>query len=218
MPGDLPMGTESSANFPFRRLGPKYGIRRIGCEIAETTGNRLSPDPERFGNGHHSSLINGGLVVHLFIASFGQENANVLEDQRDLIKSLLDEKQENEKRYDAIMKAIEGKPSDGFSIASSTTLVGLPDNDFPLPKDPTMTDTFPPTLKHQQTRIQKHTQLVQRLLDEIDDVNYKLDHGPRGRLQDSVLKAHWTEWASQRQRVGIKPFEIVLVKNEAIVG
>ncbi len=52
----------------------------------------------------------------------------------------------------------------------------------------------PASLLIRDEEIQHHAMLVHNLLEEISDVQYRLDHGIRHRMHDGILKIHWDEW------------------------
>ena len=55
--------------------------------------------------------------------------------------------------------------------------------------------SVPASLRIRDEEIQHHAMLVHSLLEEISDVQYRIDHGIRHRMHDGVLKIHWDEWA-----------------------
>ena len=54
--------------------------------------------------------------------------------------------------------------------------------------------SVPPSLRIRDEEIQHHAALVHKLLEEISDVQYRIDHGIRHRMHDGILKIHWDEW------------------------
>ena len=54
--------------------------------------------------------------------------------------------------------------------------------------------SVPPSLRLRDEEIQHHAALVHNLLEEISDVQYRIDHGIRHRMHDGILKIHWDEW------------------------
>ncbi|KAK5944618.1 hypothetical protein PMZ80_003901 [Knufia obscura] len=190
--------------------------------------------------------LKSSLLVILNVLIFAEQLRNqealpILKDQRELIKVLATEKDENEKRYERILKAIEDKPTHQTSasadnaapsiksvdlglttISTATTIV--PDNaslssinlaSLPESKnDSTLPKIdLPPGLKHHHQRIQHHSDLVQNLLLEIKDLQYDLDHGTRARMHSGVLDIHWNEWAAHRQRHGHEHFQKIFEKH-----
>ena len=60
----------------------------------------------------------------------------------------------------------------------------------------------PPSLRLRDEEIQHHAMLVHNLLEEISDVQYRIDHGIRHRMHDGVLKIHWDEWTPHATKHG----------------
>lgn len=180
-----------------------------------------------------------------YLTEASRETLPILEDQRDLIRILAAEKDANEQRYENLLKAIadrpkisvddaaqNGKASSGSFDASSfhsTTLTLLnSSDDASLHSTGSVQPTvrrvtelpvidLPEGLKHHHERIHNHTQLVQNLLIEIDCLEYKLDHGVRGRLQTGVLDIHWKEWELQRRRYGNESLAKIIASSTEVV-
>ena len=66
--------------------------------------------------------------------------------------------------------------------------------------------SVPASLRIRDEEIQHHAMLVHNLLEEISDVQYRIDHGIRHRMHDGVLKIHWDEWAPFATKHGHEHF------------
>lgn len=172
----------------------------------------------------------------------------ILKDQRELIRVLNLEKDENERRYTNILRAIEDNPNSQRNLQdpepasidkrlisnlssvdrAATHLLTAPKS-FALPSSTLHTDhdqsgipiadlDLPAGLKHQQERIVHHTHLVQKLVTEISSPQYKIDYGTRDRMHTGVLKKHYKEWASQRRRYGPDHLEEIFASYSDVVG
>jgi hypothetical protein len=54
-------------------------------------------------------------------------------------------------------------------------------------------DRTPAGIRIRQKEIEHHAILVSNLLQEISNVQYRIDHGIRHRMQTGILKIHWDE-------------------------
>lgn len=168
-----------------------------------------------------------------------------MKDQRELIKVLAAEKDENEKRHERILKALSDKATVHSSnsadtaadpdkrldhnfatISPASTLVTdtVPSPSLDLMSQPASEDLptsapvdLPPGLRHHQQRIQHHSELVQNLVSEIKSLRYDLDHGTRHRMHSGVLAIHWNEWAAQRRRYGHENIQKILERQVDVV-
>lgn len=174
-----------------------------------------------------------------------QEALPMLKDQRELIKVLASEKDENEKRYKHILAAIADKPPDNVKISGApstspdgsftTTLTALSTTTTVIDPEPQtikveLSDrepakgillpliTLPPGLERHHERIHHHSYLVQNLLSEISSLQYKLDVSTRDRMQNGILNMHWDEWSMYRLRHGHEHFEKMLSTHPDVVS
>ena len=76
--------------------------------------------------------------------------------------------------------------------------------------------SLPRSLKMRQRDIEHHAQLVQNLLEEISNVQHRIDHGIRHRMHDGVLKLHWDEWSPHALKHGHEHFHQSFEKHEHI--
>jgi len=163
-----------------------------------------------------------------------QEALPILKDQHELIRTLAAEKNENDRRYQEVLKL---SPSGTSSLSESATVVN---DDGPLNKDqiatssdepflmspinitspvlPVPNSNLPFWLKHYYPRIQHHSDLVETLLSENSSLRYRLDHGIRDRMHNGILDLHWKEWAKHRDTHGFQAFDQVLAHHEEIVS
>lgn len=169
---------------------------------------------------------------------FSKETLPILEEQRDLIKVLASEKDENEKRYNRILKAIATNPrSDSAGPLSSDTgsanlsrvstvvasekevlksMVCMNAQD--LQEDTLPAIDLPRGLKHCHETIHHHSSLIQSLLTEIASHQHKVDFGIRDRMHNGVLELHWNEWASHRLHYKFELFEAILAGHPEVVS
>ena len=77
-----------------------------------------------------------------------------------------------------------------------------------------------PSAIESHTQLADHCLLVDRMLNEIGVVKYRIDYGQRDRLQKAILKVHWDEWTDLRKKHGDKPLlELLMVlKMEEMVS
>ena len=169
-----------------------------------------------------------------------------MRDQRELIKVLAAEKNENEKRHERLLKAIAEKPTDqGLPLGDDTTQLNRttalnvtaiskaaiteaanassPSFNLGLQSKRKNNLAFthidlPPSLRHHYQRMHHHSELVQNLLSEIKSFKYDLDHGTRDRMHSGILKIHWDEWAAHRRRHRYEYFQKILEKHVDVVG
>ncbi len=142
-----------------------------------------------------------------------QEALPILKEQRELLKSLVEEKIASQKQYDLVLKRLDRLTvkEDNSSVSSlsketmrtfgsSTTLVNTlssfseshaqPDGDSLLPK-------LPVHLHHRADEIFNHCRLINAVIEEVNHAQYKLDLGIRYRTQEMVMDSHYNEWVHQ---------------------
>ena len=134
----------------------------------------------------------------------------MLRDQRELLKSLVEEKVASQKQYDLVLKRLDqlAVGNDESSTASlnketiSTTdsNITLVATSSSLPEKPErfMKESFlprlPAHLHHRAEEIFDHCRLINAITEEVYHTRYKLDHGIRYRTQEMVMASHHNEW------------------------
>jgi hypothetical protein len=142
----------------------------------------------------------------------------ILKDQRELLKSLVEEKVASQKQYDEVLKRLDRLTVDRDDASlsslskettrttnSSITLVSTtpslfdapvaPDNDALLP-------SLPPHLHHRADEIFDHCRLIKAVIEEVNQARYKIDLGIRYRTQEGILDSHYNEWVHHMVSVG----------------
>ena len=140
-----------------------------------------------------------------------QEALPILKDQRELLKSLVEEKVASQKQYDLVLKRLDQLTvgNDESSISSlskettrtsnsSITLVNLSSS---VPEaharfdEASLISSLPGHLHHRAEEIFDHCRLINTVLEEVHHTQYKLDLGIRYRTQEMILDSHYNEWA-----------------------
>lgn len=140
-----------------------------------------------------------------------------------MINKLIDDKVTNQQRFEKVMKALEGFKVDERASAGITTPImvqnmALPANNTPPVFEKLNSDkldsldygrgkvsSLPEGLRHRKEEIEHHCALVTRLVHEVSNMQYKIDHGLRDRMQRGVLGVHWEEWSPLSVEFGPEP-------------
>jgi hypothetical protein len=158
-----------------------------------------------------------------------QETLDVLKDQRELVKVLVEDKNASEKKYRLALKALEWAatraplqeattevpPPAPAGVVEPARVASVFQTNFvtnAVPKGGAATDkseafpvhvwSLPSGLRYRREEIQHHCTLIKNLLNEVSAVRYKIDPGFRDRLHRGVLGVHWEEWAPLRELYG----------------
>jgi hypothetical protein len=144
------------------------------------------------------------------LTSSSQEALPILKDQRELLKTLVEEKVASQKQYDQVLKRLDqltvGKDDTSLSSLtreitsttnSSVTLVdqGRSTETLPGTSQDDLLPTFPAHLQHRAAELIEHCRLVKTVIGEVNHAQYKIDLGIRYRTQELVLGSHYSEWA-----------------------
>jgi hypothetical protein len=184
--------------------------QRIIFPLVEPQVNLLNTNLER---------LKSSLLVMLNVLIFAEQLRNqealpILKDQRELVRTLVEDKNESEAKFQRVLKAIEGLkvtnlppefPSNTAAIVTST----ISPSTFNIPNDfsagPTARDKrsqLPTVLKAREEEIHDQCALLRNVIDEISRPHYKVDHGLRHRMHSGVLSAHWSGWSPLRNLYG----------------
>lgn len=140
-----------------------------------------------------------------------QEAFPILKDQRELLKSLVEEKIASQKQYDLVLKRLDqltvgNDESSTASLNKETTRttgsnITLVTTASSLSEEPvqSMKESFLPRLAahlhHRAEEIFDHCRLIDAVIDEVHHARYKLGLGIRYRTQEMVMDSHYNEWA-----------------------
>jgi hypothetical protein len=162
--------------------------------------------------------LKSSLLVMLNVLIFagqlrGNEALPVLQDQRELLKQLVEEKTQNQRQYELVLKRLdqlhvggEGPSSSSASAisnetsatSSSMTLVSTNSSSSILTAQEKEHEILRPHLPmHLHDRAEEifdHCRLVRALVEEVNHAQYKLDLGIKYRAQQKILESHWEEW------------------------
>jgi hypothetical protein len=144
------------------------------------------------------------------------EALSILKDQRELIQTLVEDKNATEKKFQLVLKTLKCishsqqslKESSGdapFAASTAsifknsipqanliTTARGGDDARNKTPKRSSdCTRSFPFGLSHHMEKMEHHCALTKSILDEISAVQYRIDYGLRDRMHRGVLGLHW---------------------------
>ena len=156
------------------------------------------------------------MYVHVYANPSSREALPLLRDQRELIKTLVDDKNASEKRFAQITQSIEGlhitpaapeyseKPDISQNVSNLMTVNAIAmatgqrnlSSAREVNSEP---DNLPPGLAYRKEEIDHHCTLVNNLIREISAVQYKIDHGLRHNMHQGVLGVHWNEWSKLRK-------------------
>ena len=145
-----------------------------------------------------------------------REALPLLRDQRELIKTLVEDKNASEKRFAQITHSIEGlqitpaapeyseKPDSSQNVSNlmtvNTVVIPAGQPNLSSARDVNFeSDDLPPGLAYRKEEIDHHCTLVNNLIREISAVQYKIDHGLRHNMHQGVLGVHWNEWSKLRK-------------------
>ena len=139
-----------------------------------------------------------------------QEALPILKDQRELLKSLVEEKMASQRQYDLVLKRLDQLTvaRDDSSLAtasketavttnSSVTLVSttssMSEKQNLLEKE-SLLPSLPAHLHYRAEEIFDHCRLINTVLQEVNHAQYKIDLGIRYRTQQLILDSHYDEW------------------------
>jgi Fungal N-terminal domain of STAND proteins len=159
--------------------------------------------------------LKSSLLVMLNVLIFAEQLRNqealpILKDQRELVRTLVEDKNASEAKLQRVLRAIEDlKVADvapPYSVSNANALV-------PTAVMPSATDSarsvieekspkLPSALKAREEEIRHQCALLRNVIDEIGFQHYKIDHGLRDRMHLGVLSAHWDGWCALRNLYG----------------
>ena len=148
------------------------------------------------------------------LTSYSQEALPILRDQRELLKSLVEEKIASQKQFDHVLKRLDqlavdkDDPSNTTSaskepVGSSNSSLGLVSMYSAAPQIPTRDDkesllpSLPAHLHGRAEEIFDHCRLVNAVIEEINHARYNIDKGIRYRTEELVLDSHYNEWTHE---------------------
>ena len=151
--------------------------------------------------------------MELSLTEYSQEALPILKDQRELLKSLVDERNASHKQYDLVLKRLDqlavGRDDSSLSSLSTETTrttnsnMTLVSSTASLPKSAPHFDKdsllpkLPAHLHHRAKEMFDHCRLVQAVIEEVNHTQYKIDLGIRYRTQEMILDSHYNEWVHQ---------------------
>ena len=158
------------------------------------------------------------------VSQRSQESLEILKDQKELVKTLVEDKNASEKKYQLALKVIDwtatgeettSTPPIAIEVTKPAPEHLVPQTNFVSNKvstegvatknpetSPIQVGSLPSGLRYRSEEIQHHYALIKSLLTEISAVRYQIDHGFRDRLHRGVLGAHWEHWAPLRELYG----------------
>lgn len=163
--------------------------------------------------------LKSSILVMLNVLIFAEQLRNqealpILKDQRDLVRTLLKDKNDSEAKFQRVLRVIENaKAADGgppcpasnitslvaSTVASDTSATSIRDN---TQLASATRPQLPSTLKAREEEIRHQCALLRKVIDEIGFGHYKVDHGLRDRMHRGVLGAHWDGWYPLRKLYG----------------
>jgi hypothetical protein len=163
--------------------------------------------------------LKSSLLVMLNVLIFAEQLRNqealpILKDQRELVRTLVEDKNESEAKFQCVLKAIEDLKLMNvppYSAFNTTALVAttIPPGVFESPIGVGAGQTageqnsqLPTALKGREEEIRHQCALLRNVIDEIGYQHYKVDHGLRDRMHRGVLSAHWSGWNPLRKLYG----------------
>jgi hypothetical protein len=176
---------------------------------------------------------------------YSQETLEVLKDQKRLVKTLVEDKNASERKYQLALKAIgwtaTGAPSEEATrevVPPPPTKVAEPAPEYSVLQTNFVSNTvsthgvaaktpetpriqvwsLPSGLRYRSEEIQHHCALIKSLLTEVSAVQYQIDHGFRDRLYRGVLGAHWEQWAPLRELYGDEALINAFSRHPEVVG
>lgn len=158
-----------------------------------------------------------------------------MKDQRELIKTLVEDKAATQKKFDRVLKTLERLPGSdetprpssppitvNNSIVQANFFAGVASSESSQREAPELSInpvwSLPSTLAHRKEEIEHHCQLIKNLVKEISAVQYKIDHGLRDRMHRGVLAVHWEEWSPLRKLYGNETLINVFAPHSEVVG
>jgi hypothetical protein len=151
------------------------------------------------------------------VYEISQEALPILKEQRELIKTLVEDRKTTQKRFEHVLKTIsdtsanEEPPNPALKTQSSG---GIPfqtmQSSFAVASEinqhqkhvnmePVSVSSLPIGLSRRKEEIEHHSALVKRLLEEASATHYNIDHGQRHRMHEGILHVHWKEWSPLRK-------------------
>jgi len=179
-------------------------------------------------------------------SQYSQDTLEVLKDQKELVKTLVEDKNASEKKYQLALKAIgwtateaPSEEATGEAVPPPPTVVAEPAPEYSVSQTNFVSNTvsadgvattktletppiqvwsLPSGLKYRSEEIQHHCALIKSLLTEVSAVQYQIDHGFRDRLYRSILGAHWEQWAPLRELYGDETLINAFSRHPEVVG
>jgi hypothetical protein len=163
--------------------------------------------------------LKSSLLVMLNVLIFAeqlrnQEALSILKDQRELVMTLVEDKKESEAKFQSVLKAIEDlkvtNMHPNFSLNTAALVASKIPPDTSKSQREVRADTtggeqcfqLPTILKAREEEIRHQCILLRKVVDEIGNQHYKVDHGLRRRMSRGVLSAHWSGWRPLRKLYG----------------
>ena len=179
------------------------------------------------------------------VSQCSQESLEVLKDQKELVKTLVEDKNASEKKYQLALKVIDwaatgaplekatrevvpltpievAKPAPEHSVPQTNFVSNKVSTEGVATKNPKASPiqvwSLPSGLRYRSEEIQHHCALIKSLLTEVSAVQYQIDHGFRDRLYRGVLGAHWEQWAPLRELYGDEALINAFSRHPEVVG
>jgi hypothetical protein len=132
-----------------------------------------------------------------------QEALPILKDQRELVRTLVEDKKESEAKFQSVLKAIEdlkvtNMPPDFLFNTAALVASKIPPDTSKSHREVRADTTggeqcfqLPTALRAREEEIRHQCALLRKVVDEIGYQHHKVDHGLRHRMKIGVLSAHW---------------------------
>lgn len=159
--------------------------------------------------------LKSSLLVMLNVLIFAEQLRNqealpILKDQRELVQTLVDDKNALEAKLQRILRAVEdlkvhdvAPPHSVFNAnAFIFNPVILPSPDRTRSPGDETPRQLPSLLGVREEEVRHQCRLLRNVIEEIGFSHYKVDHGLRDRMRRGVLGAHWDGWSSLRKLYG----------------
>lgn len=180
--------------------------------------------------------LKSSLLVILNVLIFAEQFRNqqalpILKVQRELIRTLVEDKKASEAKLQRILSAIadlkitDGPSSHRASNATSavTSMVALGASGTAFSEDlgstaRTASLQLSSALKAYEEEIRHQCALLRNVVDENSSHHYNVDYSLRDRMHCGVLGAHWDAWLSLRKLYGVQVLLQAFTKVPAVVS
>ena len=184
--------------------------QRIRFSLVEPQIDLLNTSLER---------LKSSLLVMLNVLIFAEQLRNqealpILKEQRELVRTLVEDKNESEAKFQGVLKAIEDLKVTNLAPDFASNTAALVASKIPSSTFRSLSEVsagiaagqqrsqLPTALKAREEEIRHQSALLRNVIDEIGYQHYKVDHGLRDRLHRGVLSAHWSRWEPLRKLYG----------------